>query len=106
MVIDVTQESFQEQVLDADLPVLVDFWADWCMPCRMIEPVLQDLAGELEGKVVVARINVDDQSSLASEHNVVSIPAVLLFKGGKVVDQQIGAAPKETFLQLVTPHLS
>lgn len=103
MVIDVTQESFQEDVLNADRPVLVDFWADWCMPCKMIEPVLEELAEELSDSLTVARINVDQQSSLAAQHNVVSIPAVLLFKDGKVVNQQIGAAPKETFRQLVQP---
>lgn len=105
MMIDVTGDSFQAQVLESPIPVLVDFWADWCMPCRMIEPVLQDLAGELEGKAVVARVNVDEHSSLASEHGVVSIPAVMLFKNGTVVARQIGAAPRETFQQLVAPHL-
>lgn len=103
MVIDVTQESFQEDVLNADRPVLVDFWADWCMPCKMIEPVLEELAEELSESLTVARINVDRQSSLAAQYNVVSIPAILLFKDGKVVSQQIGAAPKETFRQLVQP---
>lgn len=105
MEFDVTQETFEEQVLKSDVPVLVDFWAEWCMPCKMVEPVLAELAKEKDGVFSVGRVNVDEQGELAGSHNIVSIPALLLFKNGEVVDQQVGAAPKDVILKMVEKHL-
>ncbi|POR04078.1 thioredoxin [Alkalispirochaeta sphaeroplastigenens] len=105
MEIDVTAENFTEAVLESSLPVLVDFWAEWCMPCKMIEPVLAELASDLEDQVVIARVNVDTAGDLPGQYDIVSIPALLLFKGGEVVDRHVGAAPKELLLELVKKHL-
>lgn len=105
MKFDAQQDSFESQVLESDHPVLVDFWAEWCMPCKMIEPVLEEIAGEYEGSLSVARVNVDEEGDLAMRYNVVSIPALLLFKNGEIVGEHIGAAPKDTILEFVQPHL-
>lgn len=105
MKFDAQQDSFESQVLESDHPVLVDFWAEWCMPCKMMEPVLEELAGEYDGSLSVARVNVDEEGDLAMRYNVVSIPALLLFKNGEIVGEHIGAAPKDTILEFVQPHL-
>jgi len=93
--VEVTTENFETEVLQSDLPVLADFWAEWCVPCKMIEPVLKEIAGEQDGKLKVARVNVDEQSELASQFGIVSIPTLLLFKGGEVVNKQVGAGSKD-----------
>ncbi|MDA3949151.1 MAG: thioredoxin [Spirochaeta sp.] len=105
MKFDAQQDSFESQVLESDHPVLVDFWAEWCMPCKMMEPVLEELAGEYDGSLSVARVNVDEEGDLAMRYNVVSIPTLLLFKNGEIVGEHIGAAPKDTILEFVQPHL-
>ena len=105
MEIDVTQENFEDEVLKSEVPVIVDFWADWCMPCKMIEPVLHEMAGEYEGRLKVGRLNVDEQGEIAAKYNIVSIPALLLFKGGGEVAQHVGAAPKDTLVEFVTEYL-
>lgn len=104
MTIDITSDSFQSQVLEAKVPVLVDFWADWCMPCKMIEPILTELSDEYDGSLVVGRVNVDEAGDLASTYNIVSIPSILLFKDGAVVAEHVGAAPKDTFVELIQGH--
>lgn len=90
----VNKDNFEEEVLKSNILVLVDFWAEWCMPCKMIAPVLEELDSEYDGKVKIAKLNVDEESDLATRYNVVSIPTLFLFKNGKVVKQQIGAAPR------------
>jgi thioredoxin 1 len=105
MEFDVTTDNFATHVKESAVPVLVDFWADWCMPCKMIEPVLADIAKEYDGKVAIGRLNVDEQGEIAAEHNVVSIPTLLLFKGGEVVAQHVGAAPKETLVNFLSQHV-
>jgi len=105
MKFDVANSEFDERVLQADQPVLVDFWAEWCMPCKMIDPILEEIASEYEGSLHVGRVNVDVEDALAAEYNIVSIPALLLFKNGEVVGEHVGAVPKATLIDFVAPHL-
>jgi len=103
--ITVSAENFEQEVLKADVPVIVDFWAEWCVPCKMIHPILDEIAGEYDGKVKVAKVNVDEQGELASQYNIISIPTLLLFKDGTVVNQQIGAGPKTTIEKFFKDHM-
>ncbi|MBA4365173.1 MAG: thioredoxin [Coprothermobacter sp.] len=91
-----TTANFQSEVLSSSLPVLVDFWAVWCAPCRMIAPVVSEIANEYTGKLKVARLNVDDNQEIAARYGIMSIPTLALFKGGVVIDQVVGAVPKRT----------
>jgi len=89
-----TDQSFEGEVLNSNQPVLVDLWATWCGPCRAIAPIIEELAGQYEGKVKIAKLDVDDNQATASKYNVRSIPTLLFFQNGKVVDQIVGSAPK------------
>jgi thioredoxin 1 len=93
--------EFQEKVLGSELPVLVDFWAPWCGPCRAIAPAVEELATEYAGKAKVFKIDVDQVGEVAQNYGVMSIPALLVFKGGKVVDKQVGAGPKAQIAALI-----
>lgn len=95
------EEDFEAKVLKSDIPVLVDFYADWCGPCKAAGPVLDELADEADGKYKVIKVNVDENQELSQEHGVMSIPTVMLFKDGKEVDRQIGFAGKDGYLQLI-----
>ena len=90
----ITNQNFKEEVLQSDRPVLVDFWAPWCGPCRMLAPVLEELDGDLAGKVKVAKVNVDEEMELAAQFQVASIPTLLLFENGQAVLRAVGAQPK------------
>lgn len=105
MVLKFTTADFQKEVLESDIPVLVDFYADWCGPCKMMSPVLDQLSGELEGKVKIGKVNVDDDPDLASQYKVMSIPNFVLIKNGQVVDQVIGAVPKAQMLAKIQAAL-
>ena len=97
--------TFPTEVISSPLPVLVDFWAEWCGPCKAIAPVLEQLNGELAGKLKIVKVNVDEAPDLAQQFNIKSIPTLLVFKGGKVVDQAVGAKSKAQFTAWLQPHL-
>lgn len=97
----VTTENFEKEVLNSELPVLVDFWASWCGPCKMMSPVVEEIAKELEGKAKVCKINVDEESDLAIKYGIMSIPTFLVFKEGKVVSTKIGMQDKEELKSLI-----
>ncbi|NLK06628.1 MAG: thioredoxin [Spirochaetales bacterium] len=101
----VTEENLEAEILQADKPVLVDFWAPWCGPCKMIAPAVSQIAQSFEGKLKVAKVNVDEVPSLANMFNVNSIPTLMIFKGGEVVDQRMGAASLAVIEGFVAQHL-
>lgn len=98
--IQINKNNFQEEVLNSDKPVLLDFWASWCGPCRMVAPVLEEIAGE-RSDVKVCKVNVDEEPELASRYNVMSIPTLMVMKQGQVVNQTVGARPKSQILSML-----
>jgi len=101
----VTDHSFQADVIDSDLPVLVDFWAEWCGPCKMIAPALEEIAGALGEKVTIAKINIDENPDTPGKYGVRGIPTMLLFKNGEAVAQKVGAAPRSQIQQWLEGQL-
>ena len=100
-----TDETFASEVSSSAAPLLVDFWAPWCGPCRLVAPVLEDLAGQYEGRIKITKLNVDDNPRTASSFHITSIPTLLVFKGGELVDQIVGARPREYFQAVIEKHL-
>jgi thioredoxin 1 len=104
--VEVSDTSFATEVTQSSLPVLVDFWAPWCGPCRMVAPVIEELATTYEGRVKVAKVNVDDNPQVAAQYGIRSIPTLLIFKQGQVVDQLVGAVSKKTLANKLDEHLA
>jgi thioredoxin 1 len=103
--VEVTDKTFEEVVLKADLPTVVDFWAVWCGPCKMIAPVLEEIAQEYDGQLQITKLDVDHNNQSAMQYGVMSIPTLILFKDGKPVERIVGFMPKQKLLTKLTPHL-
>ncbi len=101
MAMELTMENFDSEVMNSDLPVLIDFWAPWCGPCKMIAPIIEELSKELDGTVKVCKVNIDDNQQLAVKYNVASIPTLLVFNKGELVNTAVGARGKDAILDMV-----
>ncbi|MEM0979282.1 MAG: thioredoxin [Cyanobacteria bacterium P01_H01_bin.58] len=104
-VTEITQANFEADVLQSDVPVLVDFWAPWCGPCRLVSGVVDEVAQDYTDRAKVVKINIDDEAAIASQYHVRSIPTLIVFKAGEAVDQVVGAVPKTTLSQVLDKHL-
>ncbi|MCK5197331.1 MAG: thioredoxin [Spirochaetales bacterium] len=98
--VNVTKENFEAEVVNSDIPVIIDFWAEWCVPCKMIGPVLAEISEEYKGKLKVVKVNVDEAGELASEYNIISIPTLMVFNKGEVIKQQVGAVSRDVIMGL------
>jgi thioredoxin 1 len=101
-----TDSNFDSEVLKSDKPVLVDFWAEWCGPCRMVGPIVDEIARDFDGKVSVGKMNVDENMDIPSKYGIRSIPTLMIFKNGELVDKIVGAVPKASILSKLEPHMS
>ncbi|MEC4117596.1 thioredoxin [Myroides phaeus] len=101
MALEITDATFEEVVLKSDKPVMVDFWAVWCGPCKMLGPVVEEISTEMEGKAVVGKVDVDANQEFAAKYGIRNIPTVLIFKDGEVVGRQVGVAPKKTYVDAI-----
>ena len=99
MALEITDANFEELVIKSDKPVMIDFWAVWCGPCRMIAPIVEEMSAQYEGKAVIGKVDVDSNPEIPMKYGIRNIPTVLFVKGGEVVDKQVGAAPKQKFVE-------
>ena len=99
MALEITTANFEETVINSDKPVLVDFWAEWCGPCRMVGPIIEEISTDFEGKAVVGKLDVDSNQEFAAKYGVRNIPTVLLFKNGEIVDRKVGVSPKTAYAE-------
>lgn len=106
MAVELTDANFEELVLKSDKPVLVDFWAEWCGPCRMVGPIVEELSSEYEGKAVIGKVNVDNNQEVSLKFGIRNIPTLLVFKNGEVVDKQVGVAPKNVLAQKLDAQMN
>jgi thioredoxin 1 len=104
--VELTDSSFENEVLKSTLPVLIDFWAIWCGPCRMVSPIVEEIAGEYAGKLKVGKVDVDSNPATAMQYGIRSIPTLLLFKDGQVIEQIVGAVPKRVIVDKLSRHLA
>ncbi len=105
MALEITEANFEEAVMKSDKPVLVDFWAEWCGPCKMIGPIVDEMATEYEGKAVIGKVNVDENQAIAGQFGIRSIPTLLVIKNGEIVDKQVGAVNKDVLSKKLDAHL-
>jgi thioredoxin 1 len=105
MALEITDANFEELVLKSDKPVLVDFWAEWCGPCRMVGPVVEELSKDYEGKAVVGKVNVDNNSGISAKYGIRNIPTILFFKNGEVVEKHVGVAAKNILADKLNAHM-
>lgn len=105
MALEITDSSFKDQVLNSDKPVLVDFWAAWCGPCRMLAPTIEELSSEFEGKAIIGKVDVDVNQQVSVDYGIRSIPTVLIFKNGEIVDKVVGVAAKEVLAEKISAHI-
>ena len=105
MALEINDANFEQLVKNSDKPVLVDFWAEWCGPCRMVSPIVEEISKEYEGKAIVGKVNVDHNPNISMEFGIRNIPTILFFKNGQVVDKQVGAVPKAQLAAKLNAHL-
>jgi len=104
-IITITTDNFEAEVLQSDMPVLVDFWAAWCGPCKMISPIIDELADDFAGKAKVGKINIDEQMPLAEKYQVMTIPTIIIFKNGEIAEKSVGAKAKADFAAMLEQHM-
>jgi len=105
MAVELTEANFQKEVLETDMPVLVDFWAPWCRPCLITAPVIEKIAEEYKGRIKICKLNVEEATSIASNYGVMSIPTIMIFKDGKIVNKTVGALSKEDLEEFIKPYI-
>ncbi|HDL64191.1 MAG TPA: thioredoxin [Proteobacteria bacterium] len=105
MEIIINDANFEAEVINSELPVLIDFWAPWCGPCNMVAPIVEELAEDYAGKLKVCKINVDEAPGVSRQYGIRAIPTLMVFKGGEMVDQQVGVAPKDVLVTKITPYI-
>ncbi len=105
MTVEVNDSNFEEIVLKSDKPVIIDFWAEWCGPCRMVSPIVEEISEDFKGKVIVAKVDVDSNPGISSKFGIRNIPTIMFFKNGEMVDKQVGAVPKSNLVSKLEPLL-
>jgi thioredoxin 1 len=105
MALEFTNENFEKEVIESEIPVLVDFWAVWCGPCKMLTPTIDQLSSEYEGKVKIGKVNVDENQEIAAKYGIMSIPTIMIFKNGQVVEQFIGVQPKTVYAEALNKYV-